>query len=133
MVTITLERRFRQEVQQQAVAPQPEPVIAALRQLDGRSTASLILEEESRQLLVGGGPDRFNVLARLGYDDFYDLVGDPSLHGLDEVMIGDQLTPVPRRHLVCFSDAQNAILEFLETGTIQLSTRWERQGEFQQP
>jgi hypothetical protein len=133
MVNITLEHRFRQEVQREAVVPQPESVVAALRQLDGYHTASLVLEQESRRLLVGGGPNRFNVLAHLGYDDFYDLVGDPSLRGFDEVMIGDQLTPVPRRHLVSFDDAQRAILEFLRTGTILLSTRWERQGEFQEP
>jgi hypothetical protein len=33
---------------------------------------------------------------------------------------------------VGFEDARQAALTFLERGTIPLSARWERQGEFQQ-
>jgi hypothetical protein len=104
-----------EEVLQQTIAAQPEQVIAALRQLDGDSIASLVLEQQQHRLFVGGGPERFNVLAQLGYDDFYNLVSDPSLRGFDELVIGNQLTPVPRRHLVTLENARDAVLEFLGT------------------
>jgi hypothetical protein len=61
---------------------------------------ALVLEHHGRRLYVGGGPDWFNVLAHLGYDHFYDLIGDPSLHGWGSLVLGDQLTPIPKRHLV---------------------------------
>jgi hypothetical protein len=90
------------------------------------------LEHHGRRLYVGGGPDRFNVLARWAMTDFYDLIGDPSLRGWDSLVLGDQLTPIPKRHLVDFADARQAALTFLQSGTITLSPRWERQGDFQQ-
>ena len=51
---------------------------------------------------------------------------DPTL------VLGDQLTPIPKRHLVGSDDARQAALTFLELGTIPLSPRWERQGDFRQ-
>jgi hypothetical protein len=121
-----------EDVQDKTITPAPAALEAAVRQLNGDTTTALVLEHHGRRLYVGGGPDRFNVLAQLGYDDFYDLIGDPSLRGWDSLVLGDQLTPIPKRHLVDFADARQAALTFLQSGTITLSPRWERQGDFQQ-
>lgn len=118
-----------EEVHEQYIEPQPEPLVSALRQLDGDHISSLLLEQSGHRIFIGGGPRSFNVLAQLGEDEFYDLVGDPSLHGFDSLVIGGQLTPVPLRHLVSFQDAKSVILEFLENNVIGLSQRWERQGD----
>jgi hypothetical protein len=138
-VNITLQTRTfnpqspgGEDVQDKTINSSPAALEVALRQLNGDTTTSLVLEHDGRRLYVGGGPDRFNVLAELGYDDFYDLLGDPSLRGWDSLVLGDQLTPIPKRHLVGFEDARQATLTFLERGTIPLSPRWERQGEFQE-
>jgi hypothetical protein len=103
-----------------------------LRRLDGAGITILTLEEGGKLLYACGGPDRFNVFAALGDDEFYDLVGDRSLRGWDELVMGGQLTRIPRRHLVTFEDARSATLEFLTTGTIRLSQWWERQGRFEE-
>jgi Immunity protein Imm1 len=138
-VNITLQTRTfnprslcGEDVWDETITPSPEALDAALRRLNGDTTTTLVLEHHGRRLYVGGGPDRFSVLAELGYDDFYDLIGDPSLRGRDSLVLGDQLTPIPKRHLVGSNDAREAALTFLELGTIPLSPRWERQGDFQQ-
>jgi hypothetical protein len=80
-VHITLETRTLDgQVRNEAITPSPSAVEAALRRLDAASTSILVLEQQDHRLYVGGGPDRFIVLAQLGDDDFYDLVGDPSCH-----------------------------------------------------
>jgi hypothetical protein len=121
-----------EDVWDETITPSPEALDAAFRRLNGDTTTTLVLEHHGRRLYVGGGPDRFNVLAELGYDDFYDLIGDPSLRDRDSLVLGDQLTPIPKRHLVDFADARQAALTFLELGTISLTPRWERQGDFRQ-
>jgi hypothetical protein len=138
-VNITLQTRTfnpqspgGEDVWDEIITPSPEALDAALRQLNGDTTTALVLEHHGRRLYVGGGSDRFNVLAHLGYDHFCDLIGDPSLHGWGSLVLGDQLTPIPKRHLVGFADTRQAALTFLECGTIPLSPRWERQGDFQQ-
>jgi hypothetical protein len=138
-VNITLQTRTfnpqspgDEDVWDETITSSPQALEAALRRLDGDTTTTLVLEHHGRRLYVGGGPDRFNVLAELGYDDFYDLIGDPSLRGWDSLVLGDQLTPIPKRHLVGSDDARQAALTFLELGTIPLSPRWERQGDFRQ-
>jgi hypothetical protein len=88
-----------EDVQDKTIIPSPAALDTALRHLNGDTTTTLLLEHHGRRLYVGGGPHRFNVLAQLGYDDFYDLIGDPSLRGWDFVVLGDQLTPIPKRHL----------------------------------
>jgi hypothetical protein len=138
-VNITLQTRTfnpqssgGEDVQDKTIIPSPAALDTALRHLNADTTTTLLLEHHGRRLYVGGGPHRFNVLAQLGYDDFYDLIGDPSLHGWDSVVLGDQLTPIPKRHLVDFADARQAALTFLQSGTIPLSPRWERQGDLRQ-
>jgi hypothetical protein len=137
-VNITLQTRTfnprssgDEDVWDEAITPSPQALEAALRRLNG-DTMTLVLEHHGRRLYVGGGAERFNVLAELGYDDFYDLIGNPSLRGRVSLMLGDQLTPIPKRHLVGSDDARQAALTFLELGTIPLSPRWERQGDLQQ-
>jgi hypothetical protein len=83
-------------------------------------------------LYACGGPDWFNVVVALGDDEYYDLVGDQSLRGWVELVMGGQLTRIPRRYLVTFEDARSATVEFLAAGTIRLSQRWERQGRFEE-
>lgn len=76
--------------------------------------------------------DWSNVVVALGDDGYFDLVGDQSLRGWDELVMGDQLTRIPRRHLVTLEDARSATGEFLAAGTIRLSQRWERQARFEE-
>jgi hypothetical protein len=90
-----------------------------------------MIEHQGRRLYVAGGPDRFNVFADLGNDQFYDLIGDPSLRGWHPLLVGGQLTTTPQRHLVPLADARQAALTFLEHGTIPISPRWERQLPFE--
>jgi hypothetical protein len=119
-------------VREEPVASTPDAVEAALHRLDGAGTTILTIEHDGRILYAAGGPDLFNVLAALGDDEFYDLVGDRSLRGWARLVMGGQLTRVPRRHLVTFEAARSAALEFLATGTVRLSERWERQGRFEE-
>jgi Immunity protein Imm1 len=90
-----------------------------------------VLQHQGRRLYVAGGPDRFNVLADLGDDQFYDMIGDPSLPGWHPLLLGGQLTVTPQRHLVSLTDARQAALTFLEHGTSPISPRWERQPSFE--
>jgi hypothetical protein len=120
-----------EDVQSVTITPSPEALDAALRRLPGDGTADLVLEHEGRRLYVAGGPERFNVLADLGDDQFYDMLGDPSLRGWHPLLLGGQLTTTPQRHLVSLDDARQAALTFLEQGTVSISSRWERQPPFE--
>jgi hypothetical protein len=135
-ITLTLRAfnphsRSGEDVRSVTITPSPEALDAALRRLRGDGTADLVLEHRDRRLYVAGGPERFNVLADLGDDQFYDMLGDPSLRGWHPLLLGGQLTPTPQRHLVSLDDARQAALTFLEQGTVPLSSRWERQPPFQ--
>ena len=123
--------RSGEDVWTETITPSPETLDAALRRLRGDGTADLMLEHQGCRLCVAGGPDRFNVLADLGDDQFYDLIGDPSLRGWHPLLLGGQLTPTPQRHLVPLEDALQAALTFLEQGTVPISPRWERQLPFE--
>jgi len=135
-ITLTL-RAFNphsqsgEDVQSVTITPSPEALDAALRRLRGDGTADLVLEHEGRRLYVAGGLERFNVLADLGDDQFYDMLGDPSLRGWHPLLLGGQLTPTPQRHLVSLDDARQAAMTFLAQGTIPISSRWERQLPFE--
>jgi hypothetical protein len=135
-ITLTLRAfnphsRSGEDVSSVTITPSPEALDGALRRLRGDGTADLVLEHQGRRLYVAGGPERFNVLADLGDDQFYDMIGDPSLRGWHPLLLGGQLTPTPERHLVSFADARQAALTFLERGTMPLSSRWERQPSFE--
>jgi Immunity protein Imm1 len=135
-ITLTLRAfnphsRSGEDVQGVTMTPSPEALDGALRRLRGDGTADLILEHQGRRLYVAGGPERFNVLADLGDDQFYDMIGDPSLRGWHPLLLGGQLTPTPQRHLVGLDDARQAALTFLEQGTVPISSRWERQPTFE--
>jgi hypothetical protein len=135
-ITLTLRAfnphsRSGEDVQSVTITPSPEALDGALRRLRGDGTADLILEHQGRRLYVAGGPERFNVLADLGDDQFYDMIGDPSLRGWHPLLLGGQLTPTPQRHLVSLDDARQAALTFLEQGTVPISSRWERQPTFE--
>jgi Immunity protein Imm1 len=135
-ITLTLRAfnphsRSGEDVQGVTMTPSPEALDGALRRLLGDGTADLILEHQGRRLYVAGGPERFNVLADLGDDQFYDMIGDPSLRGWHPLLLGGQLTPTPQRHLVGLDDARQAALTFLEQGTVPISSRWERQPTFE--
>jgi Immunity protein Imm1 len=135
-ITLTLRAfnphsRSGEDVSSVTITPSPEALDGALRRLRGDGTADLVLEHQGRRLYVAGGPEQFNVLADLGDDEFYDMIGDPSLRGWHPLLLGGQLTPTPQRHLVSLDDARRAALTFLEQGTIPLSSRWERQPSFE--
>ena len=135
-ITLTLRvfnphSRSGEDVRSVTITPSPEALDGALRRLRGDGTADLVLEHQGRRLYVAGGPERFNVLADLGDDQFYDMIGDPLLRGWHPLLLGGQLTPIPERHLMHFADARQAALMFLEQGTMPISSRWERQPSYE--
>jgi hypothetical protein len=135
-ITLTLRAfnpysRSGEDVRSVTITPSPEALDGALRRLRGDGTADLVLEHQGCRLCVAGGPEQFNVLADLGDDQFYDMIGNPLLRGWHPLLVGGQLTPTPQRHLVSLDDARQASLTFLQQGTVPLSSRWERQPRFE--
>jgi hypothetical protein len=136
-ITLTLRAfnphsRSGEDVSSVTITPSLEALDGALRRLGGDGTADLVLEHQGHRLYIAGGPERFNVLADLGDDQFYDMLGDASLRGWHPLLLGGQLTPIPQRHLVSLEDARQAAVAFVEQGTIPISSRWERQLSFEE-
>ena len=127
MMQVTLEVRDGADVQEVPYAPTDGELERALSRLNGIDATIVTLELGDKKLFVGGGPDVFNVVLWLEDDLIYDLVGDASVPGERNLVMGGQLTPVPLRHCVSFDRAKAAALEFIRTGSVRISPAWENQ------
>ena len=127
MKQVTLEVRRGAELQEVPFAPSEGDVMRALDRLNGKDATMITLEDGDNKLFVAGGPEVFSVVAWLGDDRIYDLVGDPLASGTQNLVLGGQLTPVPARHCVPLERARAAALEFFGAGTVRISHGWEKQ------
>jgi hypothetical protein len=117
----------------------PQALSEAIRAMhEGKLDASLFIN-------IGGDPEKvgypvipwlavstsrgmISVSTQLGWDDFYDLVGDASATETVPFVIGGQDAPFPRRLLVSVEQAEAAALEFFRTATVDVEGGgWERQ------
>jgi hypothetical protein len=116
----------------------PKALSEAIRAMhEGNLDASLFI-------YIGGDPDKVGypvtrwlaastsrgmiaVSTQLGWDDYWDLVGDASAMDKVSLAIGGQDAPFPRRLLVSVERAQAAALEFFRTATVDVEGgSWER-------
>ena len=94
--------------------------------LRGQEVLELPGADDSK-LLVGGGPELFTVLAMIGPDAFFDVVGDAGAEDEVDVLIGGTRTPWPRRLCASREQAITAVEYWLTSGGLGPTLRWERQ------
>ena len=115
--------------EQYSPPPTVESVEEFLKRLSVGEHGTLQLQEAHQQMLLSGGPEVFNVLAIVGPDDFFDLVGDSSAVGSRLLIVGGQEIEVPARLCVSSVQALQAAWQFISSGSIPVSEQlWQRQG-----
>ena len=100
--------------------------MARIDQLNGAEV--LEIPSEGSTLLVGGGPDLFTVMAMVGPDDFFHVVGDAAAEGEVDMLMGGTLTPWPRRLCASREQAITAVRHWLASAVMDPGLQWERQG-----
>ncbi len=112
---------------------QPASAINLLASIREDWSTSVRLKGESQELIISSSNGSFVVFAKLGGDEFYDLIGDETATGWTEFVHGGEPAHHPRRHCVTENLAQAVTEAFLEIGKVDISANnWERQGETQQ-
>lgn len=107
-----------------------EDAMSAVGELDGDRTSIVELERDDHYLWIAGGPDRFTVTySTPGLEKSYSLILNPEARGTEPRVIGGSLIDQPVRELVGREAAEEAAAEFVETGTVRLTSDWEDQDE----
>jgi hypothetical protein len=102
---------------------------AAVARLDGEEVSQMTVEgPRETQLLVGGGPALFTVLAVVGPDDFLDLVANPTADGDTDLLIGGQSSPWPLRLCASREQVVEAVIAWVSDGRPNPNQSWQKQG-----
>jgi hypothetical protein len=106
-----------------------QELIEVIRSLAYEHSAILFIEIGDKVMGINANEGRFSVGLQFNEDTAFDLLGSIALSGSIPFVLGGQLVPVPRRHLVSLDQAQQVGLDFFRTGSIDVTgTCWSRQG-----
>jgi hypothetical protein len=105
--------------------PTWDQVGALIHQLDGVLCSEVSIEGPNRYgMTIGGGPARFYV-STIGEDmGPYDLLGPDPSDETERIVLGSQLTELPRRFLSTKNQALRAAEYFFYHGRVDPALNW---------
>lgn len=110
-----------------------DDLVAAIQALTHEPGAELIIREHEEEnwplLTISASDGRFSVGYQASETVAFDLIGDPKATGAVPFVLGGQLVSHPRRSIVTLDPTVATALEFLRTGTVDVTQPvWERYG-----
>jgi hypothetical protein len=112
-------------VEERVDYPTWDQVRAFIERLDGKHCTEMSLEGLNQYVMVvGGGPDRFNV-STIGNDmGPYDLLGPELSDETAKIILGGVATDLPRRFISTREQALQAAEYFFHQGQIDPKLNW---------
>lgn len=98
---------------------------AAVNRLDGQRYTQIVLQYPDRSnMIIGGGPEHFNVLIATADDRFFVLRNPGTPEGVIQLIAGGQRGDYPAETLVGRDEALRAARVYLELGIADETQKW---------
>ena len=111
-------------------APTWEQIETAIRELDGyQKTLVTLGANDDTYMAIGGGKAR-KYIAYITFDNlsFYNLVDSSKSDDLEALVVGGQAGDYPTKMCVNWKTALKAAKTFTESGKLEQSVDWEKDG-----
>jgi hypothetical protein len=102
---------------------------AAIRDLDGQRRTLVTLETESEtHMAIGGGGDKYLVYVTFDNENFSYLIDRTKSDNFETLIVGGQEGFYPDKWCVDLKTTLKAAMSFAESGIVEKSLVWERDG-----